>query len=75
MLVDFTSRTVRDDKQSVSLELESIFDRLGSSLDRWTARIRKLKERGFIGSFLASSVERLREVANRIGRKWLVNVG
>ncbi len=75
MLVDCTSRTVRDDKQSVSSELESIFERLGSSVDRWTARIRKLKERGFIGSFLASTVERLREVAHRVGRKWLVNVG
>jgi lysyl-tRNA synthetase class I len=29
----------------------------------------------YIGSFLASTVERLREVADRVGRKWLVNVG
>ena len=35
MLVDYTSRLVRDGKAAVTAEVESIFTRLGSSAESW----------------------------------------
>ena len=52
MLVDYTSRLVRDGKAALTAEVESIFTRLGSSAESWGARMRKLKGARLIGRFL-----------------------
>jgi len=75
MLVDYTSRLVRDGKTAVTAEVESIFTRLGSSAESWGARLRKLRGARLIGRFLSASRDRLREIAQRIGVRHLANVG
>jgi hypothetical protein len=39
LLVDYTSRTIRKGKASVSKELEGIFERPGSSAEVWSSRV------------------------------------
>jgi hypothetical protein len=39
LLVDYTSRTIRKGKASVSKELEGIFERLSSSAEVWSSRV------------------------------------
>ena len=75
MLVDYTSRLVRDGKAAVTAEVESIFTRLGSSAESWGARLLKLSGARLLGRFLSASRDRLREIAQRIGVRHLVNVG
>jgi len=75
MLVDYTSRLVRDGKASVTAEVESIFARLGSSAESWGARMLKLSGSRLLGRFLSASRDRLREIAKRIGVRHLANVG
>jgi len=71
MLVDYTSRLVRDGKASVTAEVESIFTRLGSNAESLGARMLKLSGARLLGRFLSASRNRLREIAlalkNRIG--------
>jgi len=75
MLVDYTSRLVRDGKAAVTAEVESIFTRLGSSAESWGARMLKLSGARLLGRFLSASRDRLSEIAQRIGVRHLVNVG
>jgi len=75
MLVDYTSRLVRDGKAAVTAEVESIFTRLGSSAESWGARMLKLSGARLIGRFLSASRDRLREIAQRIGVRHLADVG
>ena len=75
MLVDYTSRLVRDGKAAVTAEVVSIFTRLGSSAESWGARLLKLSGARLLGRFLSASRDRLREIAKRIGVRHLVNVG
>jgi len=75
MLVDYTSRLVRDGKAAVTAEVESIFTRLGSSAESWGARMLKLSGARLLGRFLSASRDRLREIAQRMGVRHLVNVG
>ena len=75
MLVDYTSRLVSDGKASVTAEVERIFTRLGSSAESWGARMLKLSGARLLGRFLSASGDRLREIAQRIGVRHLVNVG
>ncbi len=63
LLVDYTSRMVRKGKARVSRELESIIERLGSSAEIWTNRIKRLFEKSWMGQFLSTSRDRLRELA------------
>jgi len=75
MLVDYTSRLVRDGKASVSAEVETIFTRLGSNAESWGARLLKLRGPRLMGRFLAASRDRLREIAQRLGVRHVANVG
>ncbi len=75
MLVDYTSRFVRDGKASVTAEVESIIMRLGSSAESWGARMLKLSGARLLGRFMSASRDRLREIAQRIGVRHLANVG
>ena len=73
MLLDYTSRLVRDGKAAVSAEVESIFTRLGSSAESWGARLLKMSGTRLLGRFVAASRGRLREIAQRIGVRHLAN--
>jgi hypothetical protein len=75
ILLDYTSRLVRDGKANVSAEVDSIFTRIGSTSESWTARLLKLNGPRLLGRFLAASRNRLREIAQRIGVRHLANVG
>jgi hypothetical protein len=74
MLVDYTSRLFREGKASISREVAALFDRLGSNAETWQARLMQLREGRLLGRFLASSRERLREVAGQLGVRHLANL-
>ena len=63
LLVDYSGRLFRDGKTAISAELAGILERLGSSADRWQARVEKLKTGRLLGRFFAATRARLREVA------------
>ena len=73
-LVDFTGRLFRDGKAVISAEVAGILARLGSSAERWQARLEKLKTGRLLGRFFAASRDRLREVAARLGLHHLANL-
>ena len=74
LLVDYTGRLFREGKASISRELSAVFERLGSSADSWQARLLKLSAGRLLGRFFASTRQRLREVAERIGAHHLANL-
>ena len=75
LLVDYTSRTIRKGKASVSTELEGIFERLGSSAEIWSSRVKRLQAKPWIGRFLSASRDRLRALASKLGVRHLANIG
>jgi len=75
MLVDHTSRLIRDGKAGVTAEVEGIFTRLGSSAESWGAGKLKLSGSRLLGRFLSASRDRLRQIAQRIGVCLLANLG
>ncbi len=50
------------------------FDRLGSTADRWTARLERLRRGRLFGRFFAASRAKLREIAARLNVRHLVNL-
>ena len=74
-LVDYTARLYREGKAAVSREVAAILDRLGSTADEWQARLEKLRQGRFLGRFFATTRDRLREVAQRLGVKRVPNLG
>jgi hypothetical protein len=74
-LVDYTSRVVRKAKAVVSSELAGIFERLHSSAEIWSQRIKQLHGKTWVGRFLSASRDRLRELAGKLGFRHLANVG
>ncbi len=74
LLVEYTGRLFREGKASISRELSAVFARLGSDAERWKARLLKLSAGRLLGRFLASSRERLKEVAGRLGLRHLPNL-
>jgi hypothetical protein len=75
LLVDYTGRLFRAGKAQVSRELAEILDRLGTSAERWQARLQRLRLGRLLGRFFASSRQRLREVAERLGLRRTANLG
>ena len=75
LLVDYTARLYRQGKATLSREVAEILDRLGSSVEHWQARLEKLREGTLVGRFFASTRERLRQVAERLGLKRVPNLG
>jgi hypothetical protein len=75
LLVDYTGRLFREGEAVISAELSGIFERIGSSADRWWSRIEKLSKGRLLGRFFAASRERLREVARGLGVHHLANLG
>ena len=75
LLVDHTSRLFRAGKAAVSREVREILDRLGSSVEQWEARLEKLARGRLLGRFFATSRQRLRAVAERLGLRRVPNLG
>jgi hypothetical protein len=75
LLVDHTSRLFRTGKAALSRELAGILDRLGTSAERWQARLEALRRGRLLGRFFAASRQRLREVAERLGLRRTANLG
>ena len=75
LLVDYTSRLCRAGKARVSREVAGVFERLGTSADIWQQRMKKLFARSrLLGSYFATDVARLRELAARRGVHHLDNL-
>jgi hypothetical protein len=75
LLVDYTARMYREGKATLSREVAEILDRLKSSADHWQGRLEKLRQGTLFGRFFATSRQRLREVAERLGLKRVPNLG
>jgi hypothetical protein len=75
LLVDYTARLFRDGKATLSRAVAEILNRLGSSADHWYARLKKLRQGNLLGRFFASSRQRLRAVAERLGLRCVPNLG
>jgi hypothetical protein len=74
LLVDYTGRLFRGGKATISAEVSGILDRLGSSAERWRARLEKLKAGRLLGRFFAASRARLQAVAAHLGVHHLANL-
>ncbi len=67
-LVDWTARVCRTGKAKLSREVASIIQRLGTNAAYWQARMKQLLTKSrWLGNLLATSRERLKEVAFRRG--------
>ena len=51
------------------MRLAEILDRLGSSADQWDAQLKTLSQGSLAGRFFATTRQRLRDVAQRLGLK------
>jgi hypothetical protein len=75
LLIDYAGRLFRDGKAAISRRVAEIFDRLGSSAERWQARLEELSKGRLFGRFFAASRQRLREVAERLVLRGVPNLG
>jgi hypothetical protein len=73
-LMDYTGRLFREGKASISGELAEIFERLGCSAQSWRIQLKKLHGDRLVGRFFAASRAKLREIAERLGVRHLVNL-
>jgi hypothetical protein len=73
-LVKYARRLFRQGKASTSEELAGIFERLAFSAQRWQHGMKKLRSDRSVGRFLAASRAKLREIAERLGVRHLVNL-
>ena len=68
LLVDWTSRFYRNGKARVSQEVAGILERLGTSAEFWEGRMKQLLGKSrLLGSYFATSRERLKEIATHRG--------
>ena len=75
LLVDYTSRLFRNGKARVSREVAGILDRLGTSPELWSHRLKKLFARSrLLGTYFTTDPTRLRELAERRGVHHLNNL-
>jgi len=74
-LVVFSSRILGNDKPSVSQELSDLFDRMDSSPETWSLRIRGLLEKSrLMGNFFSTKKIHIQKLAEKRGRHHLVNI-
>ena len=73
-LVDYTGRLFRQGKASISLELAGIFDRLGCTRSELAGPLEKLRDGRLLGRYFVTTRAKLREIAERLGMRRLVNV-
>ena len=60
---------------TLSRAVSEILDRLGSSADQWDDRLKRLSQGSLVGRFFATTRQRLRDVAQRLGLKRVPNLG
>jgi hypothetical protein len=75
LLVDYTGRLFRMGKAAISAEVAGIFDRLAITADTWRVRLEKLRSGRLYGRFFASTRERLKQQAARLGVRSVWNLG
>jgi hypothetical protein len=75
LLIEYTGRLFREGNAVISRDMAAIFDRLGTTAESWWSRLAKLSQGRLFGRVLAATCDRLREVANRLGVRRLVNLG
>jgi hypothetical protein len=75
LLVDYTGRLFREGKAAISAEVAGILDRLAISADTWRIRLEKLRTGRLFGRFFASTRERLKQQARRLGMRSVWNLG
>ena len=73
-LVEYTGRLYRQGKASLSAEVAGTFERMGSSAQNWQTRMERLCGDRLLGRFLAASAVTLREIAEPLGLRRLVNL-
>jgi hypothetical protein len=73
--VDYTGRLFRTGKAVISAEMAGIFGRLAISADTWHFRLEKLCTGRLFGRFFASTRERLKQQAGRLGVRSVWNLG
>ena len=74
LLLDYSSRLVRQGKARVSPEVAGIFDRLGSSPEIWNHRLRTMLDKSrLLGVYFTTNRDRLREIAAQRGKHHLDN--
>ena len=61
------------ERPAISTELAGIFERPGSRADNWQLRMEKLQKGRLFGRFLATSQEKLQEVATHLGVRLCVS--
>ena len=67
LLVEYTGRVFRAGKASISSELATVFERLGTNAETWRTRLERLRKQHFFGRFFAATRQRLIEVSERLG--------
>ncbi len=73
-LLDWSSRLNRPGKARISRAAAGILERLGTSTDRWEARLHSIQGNDrFFGVVIASTQEALRRHAKQTGRKRIAN--
>jgi REP element-mobilizing transposase RayT len=73
-LVDWTARLCRTGKARVTQEVAGIMTRLGTSAEYWQSHLQKLLGKaGWLGSYCATSVERLKAIAAKHGVHHVAN--
>lgn len=74
LLVDHTSRLLREGKASVSRGVAEIFTRLGTNAETWRQHFEKLLGHRLLGRCFATRRARLREAATQLGLHHLPNL-
>ena len=74
-VLDYTSRLFRNGKARLNEQVQSVFDRLGTSPEIWGDRIKKmLSSKSLHGRHFTTRREKLRELAERRGNHHLGNL-
>ena len=75
LLVDYTSRLFRSGKARLNSGVAEIFDRLGTSVEYWSHRLKKmLQSRGLRGSFFAGNRDKIQQLAQQRSQRHLSNL-
>jgi hypothetical protein len=75
LLADYSAHLYRQRKPPVSNNVLEILGHVGYSDQSWRDRCTQLRESRLFGRFSASSLERLRDVAEQLGVHKISNVG
>jgi len=72
LLVDYTGRLFRNGKANMNAGVKEVFERLGTSCEFWSDRIKKmLSSRDLRGSYFAANSEKVVELGGQRGKRAL----